>query len=246
MDRDHKPTPASLDDELQPFWQLLDEVPAEPADSARMRARFDAVLTSESRVEAARSARHASGRWALPTWQLAVAATLLLAAGLGAGVGISRLGARAAGASPAPVDPTVAELRQEVRNLRQVMTLSLLQQQSASERLKGVSATSDLDRPGREIVTALLDTLARDPNVNVRLASIDALRRFADEREVRAEAVRSLDRQTSPLVQIALIDFLVELNDRDAVGQLRRLSMDPGADPAVRQRAAWSLERIGV
>jgi hypothetical protein len=74
-----------------------------------------------------------------------------------------------------------------MRQLREMVSLSLMQQQSASDRLKGVSWTGQLDRPSGEVVAALLDALMHDPNVNVRLATIDALERFASREDVRRD-----------------------------------------------------------
>ena len=126
-----------------------------------------------------------------------------------------------------------------------MVSLSLMQQQSASERLKGVSRTGQLERPSGELVAALLDTLMHDPNVNVRLATIDALKRSATRDAVRRGVIDALPRQISPLVQIALIDFMVEKSGRDAVETLRRLSNDAMADEAVRARALQGLQQIG-
>jgi hypothetical protein len=156
------------------------------------------------------------------------------------GVGIGRQTA-----PPPAADPQLAMLREELRDMRQMVTLSLLQQQSASERLKGVSFTAQIEQPGGEVTLALLDTLMHDPNVNVRLATIDALRRFAARENVRLGMIEALARQTSPLVQIALIDYVVETNDRGAADTLRRLSNDPMLDQAVRGRATQALQQIG-
>jgi hypothetical protein len=83
-----------------------------------------------------------------------------------------------------------------------------------------------------------------DANVNVRLASIDALKRFAERETVRSATVRALDTQTSPLVQMALIDFVVETQDREALESLRRLSRDDKANEAVRMRASWGIDHL--
>jgi HEAT repeat protein len=149
------------------------------------------------------------------------------------------------GVPPPATESQLAELRQELRDMRQMVTLSLLQQQSASERLKGVTWTGQIDEPDNEVTNALLMALTTDPNVNVRLASIDALRRFGGRAAVRRGVLDALPRQVSPLVQIALIDFVVEVNGREATEALRRLSMDPMLDGAVRARAAMGLEQVG-
>ena len=136
-------------------------------------------------------------------------------------------------------------MRSEVHDLREMVSLSLMQQQSASSRIKGVSWTGQIDQPSDQIVASLLDTLMHDPNVNVRLATIDALERYASRDDVRRGTIRAVEGQTSPLVQIALIDFMVKTNEREGAPTLRRLAMDPQADGTVRARAQWGLQQIG-
>jgi hypothetical protein len=223
-------------DGLSETWQMLSTVPADRPDSAAMRARFGAALDGYQhglRVEPASTSRFARIR--RHGLQLAAAAAVLV---LGFGIGRQT-------APPPAADLQLAMLREELRDVRQMVTLSLLQQQSASERLKGVSFTAQIEQPGSEVTLALLDALIHDPNVNVRLATIDALKRFAGRENVRRGLIEALARQTSPLVQIALIDFVVETNDRDAAGTLRRLSGDPMLDQAVRGRATRALQQIG-
>jgi hypothetical protein len=138
----------------------------------------------------------------------------------------------------------LAEVRGELHQMREMLTLSLMQQQSATERLRGVSGSAQIDQPGNEIVGALLDTLMHDSNVNVRLACVDALRRFSGQDSVRRGTIQALGESSFPLVQIALIDYLVETKDKQAVDALRRLSEDSMANEAVRGRAAWGLQQL--
>jgi anti-sigma factor RsiW len=226
------------------MWQLLGAIPGDAPDSRTMRARFDSVLAEAVRDQASvstatRSSRGRIGEWlrryapAQPLLQ-GCAVLLVLLVGIQLGRGIRP-----------PPSPEVQELSQEVRDLRQMVTLSLMQQQSASERLKGVSWSNQLDRPGNEVVTALIDTLMHDSNVNVRLASIDALKRFADRGAVRDAAVHALGTQRSPLVQMALIDFVVETREHSALDTLRKLAMDSTVNEAVRARAAWGVDHLG-
>ncbi|HVH29391.1 MAG TPA: HEAT repeat domain-containing protein [Vicinamibacterales bacterium] len=140
----------------------------------------------------------------------------------------------------------LAELRLELREMREMLTLSLMQQQSATERLRGVSGSTQIEQPGNDIIRALLDTLLHDANVNVRLASVDALRRFSEQDLVRSEIVRALGDPSFPLVQIAVIDFMVETKDKDALDALRQLSQDATANEAVRGRAVWGVEQLSL
>ena len=53
-------------------------------------------------------------------------------------------------------DPRVAQLRGEVSSMRQMVALSLLQQQSAGERLRGVSYAYQVPSSDTEVLSALL------------------------------------------------------------------------------------------
>jgi hypothetical protein len=223
-------------DGLNETWQMLGTVPADRPDSAAMRARFTAAIDGyQHGLQVERTGPGRFARIRIYGLELAAAAAVLV---LGVGIGRQT-------APPAAADPQLAMLREELRDMRQMVTLSLLQQQSASERLRGVSFTTQIEQPGSEVTLALLDTLMHDANVNVRLATIDALKRFAARESVRRGVVEALARQTSPLVQIALIDFVVETNNPDAAGTLRRLLGDPMLDQAVRGRATRALQQIG-
>src|SRR5687767_9514699 len=221
-------------EELAETWERLGDLPHHRVDSAGMRARFDAALEAHQRSSTHRRFwPHGMSGYGL---QFAAAAALLI-------VGIA-LGRQLA---PAPVvDPQIAGLREELRDVRQMVTLSMLQQQSASERLKGVSYSSQIEQPGNEVTAALLDALMHDPNDNVRLRTVDALRRFADHAPVRRGAIDALSQQTSPLVQMALIEFVLEVGGRDAAEALRRLSSDPMVDETVRAQAMRGLTQLGA
>jgi hypothetical protein len=181
------------------------------------------------------------GLMAWHRFALVGAAALLLVGAFVAGLYWPRPGAASQDALQAS---NLAEVRGELHQMREMLTLSLMQQQSATERLRGVSGSAQIDQPGNEIIRALLDTLMHDSNVNVRLACVDALRRFSRQDQVRRGTIQALNESAFPLVQIALIDYLVETKDKDAVDALRRLSEDLMANEAVRGRAVWGLQQL--
>lgn len=214
-------------------WQQLRTIPGAEPDSASMRTRFAAGLREYMVEYQPRPQRRSVGYYGL---QFAAAAALVVL-----GVVIGRQPA-----SVPPADPEIAVLRDELRQTREMVAVSLMQQQSATERLKGVSWSSQIDDPGMSLTSALVDALMHDQNVNVRLKALDVLKRFAEREDVRRGAVEALPRQTSPMVQVALIDFVVETNAREAADALRRIAADPMANETVRNRAAQGLKQLGM
>ena len=211
---------------LETLWRGLALLPHEEPGGA-VRGRFYDTL------RAYRQGMDAHPRWRWPVWQIAAAAALLLI-GVAAGY-LSQSNQRG---------EEMAELRGEVANMRQLVALSLLQQQSASERLRGVSWAYRSDSNNTEVLDALVTAINHDTSVNVRLAAVDALHAFAGSPVTRRAIVESLPRQNTPLVQVALIDLLVDLKDREAAAGLRALAGGASVNDGVRERAQWALERL--
>ena len=138
----------------------------------------------------------------------------------------------------------IVELRDEVAKLRQMVTLTLLEQPSANERLEGVSYSTQLESKDDTVLTALLRALGSDPNVNVRVAAVGALRRYADSTTVRKGLLQSLAKEDSPLVQMELIDLMVSLREKDSIPVLEKILHKTDLNPTVRQQAERGLQQI--
>ena len=230
---DHEPDAEALNTMWERMGEWRDEEPG-PA----VRARFYHMLEAyeEGRREAGAVKRGAFWSWLRqPVWQFAAAACLV---GIGVFAGTmvhGRSGDR----------QEVATLRSEVQNMRQLVALSLLQQQSASDRLKGVTWSYRVEPSDTEVLSALLRTVNNDANVNVRLSAVDALRTFGDSPVARRGIAQSLPKQTSPLVQVALLELIRDLNARDAYQQVRALAESSETDDTVRQRATRVAAQLG-
>jgi hypothetical protein len=144
----------------------------------------------------------------------------------------------------------IETLTAELRQTRQLAVLSLLQQPSASERLRGVSFSQNLSggpESGPSVATALLDTLNHDPNVNVRLAAIDALKQFGatgQDTLVRSGLSSAIAYQNSPLVQVALIEWAIETRNQASRPALELLQRTPDLNPIVEGRLVDALARL--
>jgi len=221
---------------LRRLWDGLGHLPEERPDPA-MRQRFYRMLEGE--MESAPRGRTPGGGW---RGRLAALfprpARLGVAWALPALIAGVLLGTRL----PAPGrSGEVAELRREVRSLSGLVTVSLLQQESASERLKGVSYGRAIGPTDERALAALVSAATEDPNVNVRLAAVEALGGVAGRPGVQRTLVDSLPRQESPLVQIALIDLLAEAPGAKPL--LSRVVANPEVDPTVRDYLRRRLER---
>jgi hypothetical protein len=232
--------------ELGVVWRRLEPLAAPVEEpQAWMKDRFlemleayQAGLAAAGRPAAQPAAGRAWGWWpARPAWQFGLAAALLLLIGLLAG----RLAF-----APRGENPEMALLKGQVEGLRQLVALSMMQGESAGDRLHGVNYSAEMAQPNTRVEQALLHAATHDPNVNVRLSAVDALHKYAGDAEVRRALVDAVPVQESPLVQIALIDLLVEWNDRDSAGALRQLARDAQTDDAVRQRAAQGMRQLGI
>jgi hypothetical protein len=253
--------------ELGETWRALGTIPDEepsPALESRFHAMLDAWRDGERAAAAAGMtavtaanvlpmkpvsrrafpfpqagvSQEGRGSFWRPALQMA-AALLILAGGIAAGRAWPN-------AAHDQARSEVSELRGELRGMREMVAMTLLQQDSAIGRLQGVSWSHQLERPSDQVLATLLDTLRHDPNVNVRLASIDALRAFAAQDSVRTGLVDALGTKatTSPMVQIALIDALTDLRERRSVDALRTLADDQKQNEAVRQRARRGIQQL--
>ncbi len=135
----------------------------------------------------------------------------------------------------------VHALRDEVRSLSHLVALSLLRNDSAADRLQGVSYSREASASDPRVLAALLEAANRDPNDNVRLAAIDALKPLLGRHDVRERLLDGFDEQRSPLVQIALVDAVAAGSGHDAAPALRSLLARPNLDPTVRQRVQANL-----
>lgn len=218
-------------DELRSTWEMLGHLP-EPQPSRALRARTLAV--ARAYVQGEQTGRHShlldaadrliAAVWPRrPIWQAALA-VVVLAGGWFAG---SRSGDN---------EGEIDRLRAEVNVMSRMLAVSMLQQQSASDRLKGVSMTARLGRSDDEVTVALLDALKYDPNVNVRLAALDALAGVASRPDVRAEMTAWLPQQSSPLVQLAMVDVLADHRDASIDEAFSKLMSAQGVNPTVAER----------
>jgi hypothetical protein len=117
----------------------------------------------------------------------------------------------------------LAELRTEVQDMKEMVMLNMLKEESPSQRIQAVNYAEEMLTPDRTVIDALTATLNKDKNVNVRLAAAYSLAKYADSQSVRDSLVTSLSRQTEPIVQVVLINILVEKKETRAIQAIQHI-----------------------
>jgi hypothetical protein len=204
-------------------WNLLAELPV-PEPSALMTHGFETMLSGYKKqlVNKDRSLRSRiedlTGFLAGKLLKQPAFGILLLLVGIMAGYLVHQ-----------PAELSISQNRQidslssQIYEMKQLMMLSLLQDQSASRRIQAVSYSDDMKSLDKKVTDALFTTLNEDSNVNVRLATLEALAKMSHNPAVREGLIRSIELQDSPIMQSAIADVMVKLHEKNSVKQLQKL-----------------------
>jgi hypothetical protein len=217
--------------QLRELYTLDERLSAvdEGSPSLRLDDGFYAMLAKERNKQ--RGPAFAWPSWSFLMPRLAVA-TVILFAGFAGGYWLR---------SPSS-NGEVAILTQEVVELKEMMMFSLLEKESASDRLRAVSLSQELVAASDKVTDALFTTLNNDPNVNVRLAALEALMPYASQASVREGLVRAISAQDSPLVQVSLAELMVALQEKKSVTELQKLADSDRTPKEVKEKIRKSIE----
>jgi hypothetical protein len=247
--KDHLETCNGCREEVKEWGELLEVIGDAPQEKPgpALRESFHSLLQSELNLqtmagllkETPDSAEVPVKKRSIfsptsPVWKLAAAVILML--------GGFWMGKRAK--PPAASSEPITALRNEVKEMKEVLLFSLLDDESASQRLKAVSYAEDMPNPDQKVIVALVNTLNHDKNVNVRLASLYSLARFTDNHSVRDSLVASLAGQTEPLIQVVLINILAEKKEHRAIAPIRDILSKEKGLKEVREAAEKGLKKI--
>jgi hypothetical protein len=227
---------------LGQVWQTMGRmVPPEPGE--QMRTRFYAMLEDYKEVVNP-VAENSLGwmeklrnQWIPANLFGIVYSLLLLMVGLGAGYWL-----RSSGPQRPDYQSQMSILSTEVREMKEMMLLTLIENPAATERLKAVSMTRGISQVNDRVIDALLSTLNHDENVNVRLVTLDALVQLSDQPKVREGLVQAITQQESPLVQAALVDVMVALQEKRSVNSLRQLLKAQKLDQSIKGKIENGLK----
>ena len=188
--------------EIETAWANLDYLP-ERVPSPAVRERFYQGLNDAIEVKTSATARKPA--WTLlfqPQWAVAFSVMILLC-----GFIIGRWYP----ASNTIADPSqLTQIQKEVSELRGLMALSLLSQNSVQARLRGIEYARESGSGDPRVLALLLNTVDRDETSNVRLAALDVLGSHLDNGMVRDRIYNRLLMEPSPLVQLKIVKMLLD------------------------------------
>ncbi|SNZ01096.1 HEAT repeat domain-containing protein [Flagellimonas pacifica] len=221
---------------LSNTWKMVNSLDA-PEVSARMDETFFSMLSSEIEKTKKESTWEVFAGWFPMIFRPQLVYGMML---LGVGVAIGyymNFGGDATGVNAAIVS-------KETGDMRQKLVLTLLEQPSANQRLQGVSEANKFEGVDEKVITALLQTLNNDANVNVRLAAVESLTNYVHNPLVRQGLVKSIPYQESPILQVTLANLMVALQEKSSIEPFKQLMQEKKLDTTVRKKIKNSIESI--
>ncbi|MCB0280335.1 MAG: hypothetical protein KDD94_12575 [Calditrichaeota bacterium] len=136
-------------------------------------------------------------------------------------------------------------LSEEMAQIRQLLFVTMTEQEaSAGKRIQAISSSAKLNKLDDKVIDILLYTLNNDQNINVRLATLNVLSDYASNHRVRVGLVQSITQQKSAIIQVALLNVMIDWQEKSAIDQFHRLLENPDIDRLVIRQIESGLEKI--
>ncbi|NIJ54057.1 HEAT repeat domain-containing protein [Dyadobacter arcticus] len=227
------------------LWDSLGKMRI-PEPEEAMRTNFYQMLDQFKKAEKADESfswQHIIEKikdFVLPQWSIQLAFSLLL---VGLGLVIGRKTGKD-NVKATDYQQKIETLASEVEEMKSTMMLSLIENPSATERLRAVGYTTEIVNADERVINALFTTLNNDDNVNVRLVTLEALTQYTSDAAVREGLVKSLLVQDSPMVQVALADVMVKMQEKRSIKALRTLLKKEGLNDLVKNKIEQSIKDL--
>merc|ERR1712072_359159 len=136
----------------------------------------------------------------------------------------------------------VADLTAGVQKMKEMLMLTMIEKPQAQDRIKAVNLTKELPNVDTKVTDALISTLNQDESINVRLAALEALIPYGKQSEVRQALIQSIKLQNSPLVQVALADAMIMLQEKAAVESFKDMLQSEDVDESIKPKLQSTIE----
>ncbi|MCL6274496.1 HEAT repeat domain-containing protein [Muricauda sp. 2012CJ35-5] len=221
--------------ELEAYKKLVHNLKKEnPVPTDRLRANFEEALKLEKSKEAkVVPLEPKRNNWATNFLKIAASVALLIA---------SYQTGRIMQMEKSNQD--LAGLLEQSKLDKQMAMLSLMENQSASKRIQGVSFISEFPNPDQEIMAALAERLLQDENDIVRYNAFEALAEFTTTDFVKEVFIKSLKKEKNPSIQIGIIQSLTKIQEKKAIGPMQQLLEQEDTQPFVKNEIELALPKI--
>ncbi len=222
-------------DEVRDFQTILNKISGSlmetPADSLRMN--FYHMLQTE--IDKQKGYSKPKSRKMIPYTRIAAGLALLIG-GTFLGMFLNPL------LKNNNQNNELAQLKTEVQSMKEVVMMNMLNEESPSDRIKAVNYAEEISSPNEDVINALVKTLNNDKNVNVRMAAAYSLSKFTNRQVVMDSLVKSLEKQTDPIIQVVLMDILVQKRDTRALKPMQKIISDDNTIKEVKEIAKKNMQ----
>lgn len=131
--------------------------------------------------------------------------------------------------------------------VRDQLVASLDESDTNSSRLEAIYEIEDQladEKEDEKILQAFFKILKADSDTNSKIAVIDALLKFPDNKMVRNELIDALGNEVEPLVQLKLIKSVAVLREQRAKAPLKKIIENEESLPLVKGNASALLAML--
>jgi hypothetical protein len=138
----------------------------------------------------------------------------------------------------------IVTLQKEIQITQELLVFTLLKNNSASDRIKGLSLVLSTQKPDVKLLSELLKIMRQDESLNVRLSAIETLGKFDKDTKITNSFVAQLSQSNEPIEQASLIESLVRLRATESIGTLKDIEKNEKIDQSVRFLAKNSISEL--
>ncbi len=137
----------------------------------------------------------------------------------------------------------MSKVEEELAQMKTVM-LEQLESNSASGRMQAVSNSLQFSNQDDETLDILIAVMKNDANMHVRTKAVEALSEIGNKTKVSQAFGEALLEEDEPAVQIALIEGLIQLEDKSGIEALEEITLKDNVLSDVKEEAHLGIFKL--
>ena len=137
----------------------------------------------------------------------------------------------------------VSKVENELAQMKALM-LEQLDGSSASGRMQAVSSSLQFSDQDDETLDILIAVMKNDVNMHVRTKAVEALTEIGNKNKISKALGEALLQEAEPAVQIAIIESLIQVNDKSAIEALERITLKDNVLSDVKEEAHLGIFKL--